>query len=52
MEILKKVWTKQEVIKHISDLTAQKAIMQDLGASTTEVDVLITQWTQRFQEME
>ena len=52
MEIIQKHWTKQEIQKIIGELMAQKNGAQALGADTTELDVLIANWTDRYEKLD
>ena len=51
MEIIEKHWTKQEILKRLSDLNQQKSMMNELDADTSEIDILITNWLERYHKL-
>ena len=52
VEIIANHYTKTEVAKKIGDLLSTKAGLVEMGADTTEVDVLIENWKERYDNLD
>jgi hypothetical protein len=52
MEIIQKIWTKEEILSNIGKVMNQKTALKAMGLDTTEVDSVLQEWKDRYDRLE
>ena len=52
VEILENHYTKQQVAKKIGELLSTRAGLIEMDADTSEVDVLLENWKERYDKLD
>lgn len=52
VEIIQKNWTKSEVLKRLGEALNKKTALESMNLDTSEVEVDITKWQERYNDLE